>query len=130
MLINFEWVGENWKYLSCAKQPAKLKMTEYMGTRVTLQRLESNQAEQMLGVCLAANGNMRVEYDFHISQAQTWAAQVATYKANTIIQWLNFQLVLIPKIAYSLMMTTFTKEECKNILRPAILQLLKAIGIN
>jgi len=45
MLINFEWAGENWKYLSCAKQPAKLKMTDCMGNRVTLQRMESNQAE-------------------------------------------------------------------------------------
>jgi len=81
-------------------------------------------------VCLAANGKMKAEYDFCISQAQTWAAQVATYKANTIIQWLNFQLVLIPKISYSLMMTTFSKEECKNILRPAILQLFLPIGIN
>jgi len=130
MLINFEWLGENWRYSSCAEQPAKLKMTDYTGNRVTLQRLESNQAEQMLGVRLAANGNMRAEYEFRISQAQTWAAQVATYKANKIIQWLNFQLVLIPKILYSLMTTTFTKEECKNILRPAILQLLPAIGIN
>jgi len=62
-------------------------MTDYTGNRVTLQRMESNQAEQMLGVHLAADGNMRAEYDLHISQAQTWAAQVATYKANTIIQW-------------------------------------------
>jgi len=70
----------------------------------------------MLGVHLAADGNMKAEYDFRISQAQTWAAQVATYKLKTIIQWLNFQLVLIPKISYPLMMTTFTKEKCKNIL--------------
>jgi len=79
---------------------------------------------------MVADGNMQAEYEFQISQAQTWAAQVATYKANTIIQWLNFQLVLLPKISYSLMTTTFTKEECENILWPAILQLLPVIGIN
>jgi len=64
------------------------------------------------------------------SQAQTWAAQVPTYKAKSTIQWLNFQLVLLPKISYSLMTTTFTKQEYENILQPAILQLLPAIGIN
>jgi len=105
-------------------------MNDYTGNHLQLQRMESHQAEQMLVVRLAADGNMQAEYDFQISQAQTWAAQVATYKANTIIQWLNFQLVLLPKISYSLMTTTFTKKECENILRPAILQLLPAIGMN
>jgi len=79
MLINFKWEGENWKYSSCTKQPANLKMNDYMSNCLILQRMEINQVEQMLGVCLVANGNMQAEYDFQISQAQTWAAQVATY---------------------------------------------------
>jgi len=129
-LIDFEWVGDNWKYSLCATQPANLQMNDYTGNWMTLQQMESNQVERMLGVQLAADGNMEAEYGFRLSQAQTWAAQVATYKAKSTIQWLNFQLVLLPKILYSLMTTTFTKQECENILHPAILQLLPAIGIN
>ncbi len=116
MLIDFEWAGDNWKYSSCAVQPANLQMNDYTGNRMTLQRMESNQAERMLGMQLAADGNMEAEYDFRLSQAQTWAAQVATYMAKSTIQWLNFQLVLLPKTLYSLMTTTFTKQECENIL--------------
>jgi len=74
-------------------------MNDYMGNWLTLQRMESNQVERMLGVQLVAYGNMEAEYDFGLSQAQTWAAQVATYKAKSTIQWLNFQMVLLPKIS-------------------------------
>jgi len=110
--------------------PATLKMNDYLGNWLTLQRMESHQAECMLGVQLAADKKMQVEFKLRLSQAQTWAALVVAYKADTITQWLNFQMVLLPKISYSLMATTFTKEECENMLRPAILQLLLAIGIN
>jgi len=53
-------------------------MNGYTGNWMTLQRMESNQAERMLGVQLVADGNMETEYNFQLSQAQTWAAQVAT----------------------------------------------------
>jgi len=39
-------------------------MNDYMGNWMTLQRMESNQVERMLGVQLAADGNMEAEYDF------------------------------------------------------------------
>jgi len=84
----------------------------------------------MLGVQLVADGNMTAEFEFRRLQSQTWVAQVGDYKADISTQWINFTMVLLPRLSYSLMATTFTKTECKQILQPAICQLLPALGIN
>jgi len=67
-LINFEWKGENWKYSSCAEQPATLQMNDHMGNHLQLQRMESHQAEQMLGVRLVADGNNFGKYSTYSGQ--------------------------------------------------------------
>jgi len=111
-------------------KPANLYMTDFSGARLPLHRMTSSEAERTLGVRLAADGNMLAEFEHHKSQAYTWATQVATYKTDPHTQWINFHATLIPKLTYPLMATTLMQEQCEQILRPALYQLLPAIGIN
>jgi len=85
-------------------------MQDYTGVHLPLQYLECDQAEWMLGVQLAADGNMAAEFEIRRLQAQTGAAQVTNYKADTMTHWINFTMVLLPWIFYSLMATTLPER--------------------
>jgi len=58
------------------------------------------------------------------------AAQVAWYKMDVTMTWINLKTVLLTKINYPLMVTTFTCKEGKSILQLALLQALPLLGIN
>jgi len=105
-------------------------MKDASGRRLPLQHLECNEAERALGLHLLPDGNIKAELEFWKEQAYTWAAQVAQYKTDVATTWINLKTVLLTKISYPLMVTTFTCKEGESILQPVLLQALPLLGIN
>jgi len=110
--------------------PSTLLMNNISGTRLPLDRLEPNEAERTLGIRLAPDGNTAAELQFRKEQTLVWAAQLTHSKVPRHINWLNFKTVLLKKVEYPLMVTTFSRKECDNILRLALNAFLPSIGIN
>jgi len=108
----------------------QLNMKDASGRWLPLQCLECNEAERALGLHLPPDGNMKAELEFWKEQAHTWAAQVARYKMDVVMTWINLKTVLLTKISYPLMVTTFTRKEGKSILQLVLLQALPLLGIN
>jgi len=55
---------------------------------------------------------------------------VSQVHASKMLMWINFHSVLLWKLEYLLTATNFSKEQCEEIMRPAFMSLLPAIGLN
>jgi len=105
-------------------------MNDVSGSRIPLDRLEPHEAERSLGIRLAPDGNHTAELQFRKEQTLVWASRIANSKAPRHITWLNFKTVLLKQVEYPLMVTTFSRAECDDILRPALQTVLPALGVN
>jgi len=110
--------------------PGTLLMNDVSGTRLPLDWLEPHEAEHTLGIRLAPDGNTVAELQFRKEQTLVWAAQLTHSKVPRHINWLNFKTVLLKKVEYPLMVTTFSRKECNNILCLALNAFLPSIGVN
>jgi len=101
-----------------------------LGRKEQLSHLEPWEAEHALGIRLAADGNMQMELEYHIQQAQEWAHWVSQVYTSKMLMWINFHSVLLQKLEYPLTATTFSKDQCEEIMQPALMSLLPAISLN
>jgi len=128
--IDFTWKKGKWVYKSTSELPGTLLMNDVTGSQILLDWLEPHEAEHSLGLCIAPDGNYAAELQFHKEQTLLWASQLIHSKIPRHITWLNFETVLLKKVEYPLMVTTFSCHECDDIFHPAINVVLPALGIN
>jgi len=128
--IDFQWVKSRWVYKNIDQLQAQLFMQDVSGKTEQLSCLEPWEAKWALGIWLAADGNMKMELEYHIQQAQEWAHRVSQVRASKMLTWINFHSVLLRKLEYPLTATMFSKEQCEEIMQPALKILLPAIGLN
>jgi len=128
--IDFTWKKGKRAYKSTSELPSTLLMNNVSGSRISLDWLEPHKAEHSLGLRIAPDGNYAAELQFHKEQTLLWASQLIHSKIPQHITWLNFKTVLLKKVEYPLMVTTFSCNECDDIFCPAINAVLPALGIN
>ncbi len=84
-------------------------MWDVSGQREQLSCLEPWEAEHALGIQLAADGNMDMEFKYWIKQEQEWAHQVSQVWVSKMSTWINFHSILLQQLEYPLLATTFGK---------------------
>jgi len=78
----------------------------------------------MLGVHLAPDGNNAAELQ-HLKEAATeWKKKMTTANLPRAAVEFSLQQVLMPKLRYPLLATTFTVEECHKIMKLIMAQAL------
>jgi len=105
-------------------------MNDVSGSCIPLDRLKPHEAERSLGIRIAPDGNHTAELQFLKEQTLFWASQIQQSKTPCHITWLNFKTVLMKKIEYPLMATTFSQKDCDTILQPALHAVLPALSFN
>jgi len=128
--LDFQHCKGKWTYKMQCGLPSTLLMNDISGARLPLDWLEPHEAEHTLRIRLAPDGNTAAELQFCKEQTLVWAAQLTHSKVPRHINWLNFKTVLLKKVEYPLMVTTFSRKECDDILRPALNAFLPSIGVN
>jgi len=129
-LIDFKWNKNRWQYMKWQDQEHELKILRTDGSKVTIPRLDTSKARRTLGVRLAPDGNNQAEF-LHLREESThWKDRMM--KANLPRSAADFALrqVLMPKLRYPLVATTFSETQCKGIMQPVLQLGLPALGIN
>jgi len=129
-LINFHFDHNQWKYKQWPTTQRQISIPREDGTRVIIPRLQTTEARRTLGVRLAPDGNNEEEFKYLLGISQTWKQQMAAAHLSRIAAEFSLRQVLLPKLCYPLIATTFTEKQCETLLKPVLNQGLPAMGIN
>jgi len=110
--------------------PGQITVKDDTLNTIIIPGLDPLEAQQTLGVCLAPDGNDRDKATYLRNVTTKWKLQMAKAKVNYRTAEFCFCQVLLPKLMYTLIVTNFSKQQCQDILKPAINQALLAMGIN
>jgi len=111
------------------KYPGELKIQDDQQQQVFIPRLELDEARQTVGVWLAPNGDWELECQYLHLVATDWKVWMATECLNPTDATFSLKNVVLQKLTYPLIMTTFTHQQCQHILAPVLNQGLSRAGI-
>ncbi len=129
-LIDFAWENKGWHYKTWNDRDRILQIPQQDGTPVTIPRLLTSEARRTLGVRLAPDGNNNAEYAHLREEAIQWRNHMATATLSRAAADFSIRQVLLPKLRYPLVATTFTEAQCQAIMQPVLQQSLPALGVN
>jgi len=125
--IDFQWRKGWWTYKSL---PATLFMNDVSGERLPLKWLEPHEAERKLGIHLSLMAILWQNFNFTKNRHCFGLHKFIKVKPPWHLAWINFKMVLLKKVEYPLMVSTFLHSECNAILCLAMNAVLPMIGIN
>ena len=129
-LIAFHWDSEGkFSYKKITDTPADIWVTDFDGQRKKLKRLEATVGDRMLGVRLSADGLDNEEVQYRKDQANQWKDRLQTGHLPRHLAWQSLTTTIMPQLEYPLPATTFTKQQCKEIMQPVLTAGLPASGI-
>ena len=91
--------------------------------------MDVNEAEETLGVYQCPNGNMEKQVEKMENLTKTWAAQMTAGYLKKPNMWLSLVTTIWKLLEYPLNATTLSKEQCKDIMKPAMTVGLNGLGI-
>ena len=83
-----------------------------------------------LGVRIAPAGNWNDEFKYRRQQARTLAQQLNNATISKETAAIAYQMVICPKLEYTLGITQFTQSQCDQITAPVISAVLASLGYN
>lgn len=127
-LFNYVWQKGKWV---CNDPHLDLDLVtkNLDGKLVSLNRLRSNVAAEMLGIWLAPDGNKNKIITHLKIEALDWAGKLRLSNLSDKESWLALYTNISAKLQYPLPALTLTKSECKGIMYPAIRVALLRTGI-
>ena len=129
-LIDFKWSSGNWRYATTKDVEATLEVTDHMGNRKTIERLEPSASRKTLGFFMAPDGNNKGEVAFLRKATQVWGSQVETGHLDRETAWAALTTTIMKTIEYPLLALTLSEDECTHIMAPVLMQGLSKSGIN
>ena len=129
-LIAFHWDSEgNFSYKTVRDTPADIWVTDFDGQRKKLRRLEATKGDRMLGVRLSADGLDNEEVEFRKQQAKEWSDRLRTGHLPRHLAWQSLNTTIMPQLEYPLPATTFSRQQCSDIMTPVLQTGLSNSGI-
>jgi len=129
-LINFQWEHNQKKKKKWKDNDQVLCIPQTDGTNVRIPHLDTCEARHTLGVRLAPDGNNEAEYVHLHKEALQWKNHMISANLPRAVVDFGIWQVLLPKLCYPLVATTFTKAQCQGIMKPVLQQGLPALGVN
>ncbi len=116
--IDFRWKGSHWQYTSDEPGPTTLLMRDHTQNASPIQQLLANDAQRMLGVYLAPDGNNKTQIQILLQKTKTWADKARTGHLNKVAAWLNLTTMILQLVHYVLPATTPTQQQCDPVMAP------------
>jgi len=129
-LIDFTWKNGHWRYTQWDENSRPLSISNKDGSKVSIPRLPTHEARRTLGVRLAPDGNNDAEYAHLREESVQWKNHMVSAKLTRAAADFGIRQVLLPKLRYPLVATTFSETQCQEILKPVLQQGLPSLGIN
>jgi hypothetical protein len=130
-LIHFIFERNRWRYASMDETPGNITIQDTTGNgRVTLKRLEVQEARESLGVFIATNGNQNAQTRALQGKAVIWADRVCMGRFTHAKAWYSLQFCVMKALEYPLMATSPSKTQCEIIMKLIQAAALPAMGIN
>jgi len=129
-LIDFTWNHNQWTYKQWENKAHSLSIHQVDGTSITILHLSTSEAWQMLGIQITPNGNNNAKYVHLWEEAMQWQNNMVAAKLNWSTADFWIRQVLLPKLRFPLVATTFSEGQCNAIMQPVLQQGLPALGVN
>ena len=128
--IAFSWLGSKWSYMSKAELDGEIKVNNQHLEEEVVKRHDPHTAECTLGVYVAVDGNM-VEQKKQLGlSTNSWVQQIT----SSFLFRSEILLALVTTISrtwmYPLQATTFSSDDCDDIVRPLYAEILPRLGAN
>ena len=110
--------------------PGACKICDDNGKLVTIQKVQPSTGHRLLGVRLAADGNLRDDYTYRCEQAETQAGCLRNSSASPQDAYMIYSFRYCPALFYCLRLTYFMQKQCDRIQSPFVNTLLPKLRIN
>ena len=129
-LVTYEWDKHcNWKYGRVTNKYS-IKAKDADEKIHTIQLLESDEAQEMLGVHLAPDGNNKKQFEEMMKKATEYSERMRTGYVHRHEAWLGLTSMATKSLEYCLPATTLSESQCNQIMWKLIQSFLPKSGIN
>jgi len=129
-LISQQWKDGKWYYQTTQDVAAELKVVDSTAHLHTIPRLEVTEARRTLGVRLAPDGNSTAEFQYLKTTADEWKQKMEKARLTHTDAMFSLRSSIMRKMAYPLAVTTFTENQCHDVMKPILNVGLPKIGCN
>lgn len=127
-LIEMEKKRGKWQYKTNPKTQDDLFLNN-RGNPVKVKRLDTDNAQEALGIKQRPDGAMDDEVEYLESKAIEWAEAVRTKKLSKREAWHCLNSTIMKTIEYPLVATTFSRKQIDQIMQPILQVILQKCGI-
>ena len=128
-LIDFVWIGGEWRYRSKGGMRATLSVPDVSGNMVEITRLETSDAIEVVGVHQAADGNMDAQYEALEEKIVNLGMGIRDNWVPRRLVWQGFSTMIWPSLRYPLAASSFTKAQGKQLTTKLYKFLLPKMGV-
>jgi hypothetical protein len=114
-LVDFGWKDGQPVYRTIQETGGHLQVQDPSGTIQSLNQLELWEAERTLGVRLAPDGNMTIQYEWMLQTARKWADTIRSGHLPRHLTWLAWRSTILKTMEYPLPTTILTESQCNKI---------------
>ena len=129
-LVDFYWEDGFWHYKEDDSNSPKLHATNAIRASKPIKQLKISDGARILGVRIAADGNNNMEKEYLIKSTKVWANHVKQGYLTRYDALLDIKTTISKTWAYPLSATTFSSQDCVDIMTPAYQAALPKLGSN
>jgi len=118
--INFKWENNNWVYANPHQTPEEVMIKDADNKQVVIPCLATSEACRTLGVRLALDSNCDKEVEYLVSIVADWKVQMVAARLKPTNATFSLKNVVLRKLCYPLVTTTFSKSQCQQIMNPIL----------
>jgi len=118
-LSDFQMKNNKWQYVT-KKQLGKLTIKDNQLQCIVIPHLEEHIAHCTLRVWLAPKSNWETEFNYLLLVAADWKVCMAASWLSHKDATFSLKSVVLQKLSYPLMTTTFTWQQCHQIMAPLL----------
>jgi len=126
--IHNTWKNGAWQYVRNPTERAMLVPNDNNALH-PIPELPPSEARRTLGVRLAPDGNNRDKLRYLVDVARSWHTSMSGAKVMHAAAEFGLRQVILRKLDYPLVATTFTQKECQSIMSPILTTGLPAAGL-
>ena len=116
--VDFAWHEDgSWSYKHQAEIPGRLTGLDFDNRRKTVQRLDTNEAYETLGVFLSPDGSMDVEFEELMKKAKKWADKLRTAPLREHETATALRATILKTLEYPLQALFLTQDQCDKLMR-------------
>ena len=129
-LLDFIWEGSQWKLASALDSPGTLTVQDTNNQRHTISRKDPSDSAITLGVHCSPNGMMHHQVDRMTAQSKDWGDKITAGVLDRASVAVALNMTIWKTLGYPLSATLLSKNECEDIMRPALQAALPKMGFN